>query len=242
MKTVQGVTGQEVQAEHAACGPGVIEAVGHTAAGGVTQSCSGRLWYATFTETLDSLCPDMDRVEMANCSSALSATFQRQVDVQDFGPAIRLRDRPGAPANPHDVVVGLGTDPDSPETQVQRARRVVQYETMLERGTITAEQVEACERYLAVAGAAEGARARSLIPTGRLPAWMRGAPTERLVKATIDLRSARSAIGNNGRALMDLLVVENLLISAIAERRREDRKTTLGQVQATLTRLAEHWG
>ncbi|APT57791.1 hypothetical protein RGI145_12385 [Roseomonas gilardii] len=125
--------------------------------------------------------------------------------------------------------------------QVQRAKRLVQYEAMHERGTISGAHLEVCERYLAEAEAASGSRDRPTVPCGRLPPWMQGHPTERQVRATVDLRSARAAIGLNGRALMDLLVIENLSVSTIAERRYEDRKSTLGQILATLTRLAEHW-
>ncbi|MFK4047247.1 hypothetical protein ACI2KH_20020 [Roseomonas mucosa] len=176
-----------------------------------------------------------------NKAQALLVGRKRQVDVRDYGPAIRMRRKASQPENPRDVAKEFGPDPADPQTQVRRARRVVQYAMMHERGTITDQQREACDRYLVEVEAVHGAKDRPTIPCGRLPPWMQGHPSERQVRATVSLRAACAAIGNNGRALMDLLVIENLSVSLIAERRKEDRKATLGQVQATLTRLAEHW-
>jgi hypothetical protein len=161
--------------------------------------------------------------------------------VGDYGPSIR-REKASA-GLPKAVEVVDRPDPEAPQgVSVRGARRVCYYDELWRRGTIDDAQREACDRYLMESEMEQGARDRPTISTGRTPPWMHGHPAEMQVRAAVSLRGARTAVGKNGRALCDLLIVENLSVRAIADRRKERPEVTMGQVGATLTRLAEHWG
>ena len=155
---------------------------------------------------------------------------------EEYAPAARLvaLDR----AERRDVA-----DPDDPNRTVRVARLTCHYDQLHRRGTLSDAQREACDRYLMEAEVAEGAKDRPTARVGgRTPPWMQGHPAETQVRAVVSLRAARAAVGLNGRALCDLLVLANLDVAAIADRRKERREVTMGQIKASLTRLAEHWG
>jgi hypothetical protein len=151
----------------------------------------------------------------------------------DYGPVVRLKRG--------EVEKTQGPDPESPKDDIRRAKLVVAYEVLWRAKAIDDAQREACDRYLMDAEAAEGAKDAQGNAVGRLEPWRKGHPPERQLQALVSLRNARAALGPNGRALCDLLMLENLSVRKIAERRGERQEVTMGQLLASLTRLAEHW-
>lgn len=134
-------------------------------------------------------------------------------------------------------------EPENPNRSVRGLRTIVQYHHLWVRGTLNDAQREACDRYLMECEAEQGARDRpGMESAGRAPGVRQTWPADAQIRAVVSLRAARAAVGLNGRALLDLLVLTNLSVRQIAERRKEDQKVTMGQVQATLTRLGEWWG
>jgi hypothetical protein len=166
--------------------------------------------------------------------AALRRGQRRAVDGPDYGPAIRL--------NRGEVERTEGACPIAPNVTVRRAKLVVAYEVLWRARAISDEQREACDRYLIEVEAADGARTGQGRPEGGsapLPVWH---PQDRQVRALVSLRAARLALGCDRRALLDLLIVGNLSVKQIAERRKCRRGTALAQIGEALDILVEHWG
>jgi hypothetical protein len=126
--------------------------------------------------------------------------------------------------------------------QIRTARLVCHYHALWQRGTLDDGQREACDRYLMEAEAEAGAQDRPTVSTGRTPPWQQGHLSDRQLHLASSLRRARAVMGTSGRLLCDLFIIENLPVRQIAERRQERQEVTMGQIKATLTRLAELWG
>jgi hypothetical protein len=166
---------------------------------------------------------------------AMRAGLRRAVDAPDYGPAIRL--------NRGEVERTEGPCPMRPNVTVRRAKLVVAYAVLWRAGAITDEQREAGDRYLFEVEAAQGARAGMPADCARygqpLPSWH---PKDRQVRALVSLRAARMVLGCERRALLDLLVLGNLSVRQIAERRRCRRGVVVADIQEALEVLAQHWG
>lgn len=171
---------------------------------------------------------------------ALRQGTRRAVDGPDYGPlyALERKDKNRA----RQIMKELRPDPADPRREVQGCRRVEEFRRMHTNGTLDVHQFLAAERYLDTAEAAAGATAGRSEAVGRLPPWMQGHPSEWQVMASVSLGRARAAVGCEGRALVDLLVLANLSVRAIAQRRAENPHETKGRILGTLSLLAEHWG
>ncbi|WP_424139714.1 hypothetical protein [Roseomonas chloroacetimidivorans] len=146
--------------------------------------------------------------------------------VRDYGPSIR---RKKASVGYSKAVEAVERPPPKPPRRILRgARRVCYYDELWRRGAIDDAQREAFDRYLMESEMEQGARDRPISSTGRTPPWLQGHPAKMQVRAAVSLRGVRSAVGNNGRALADLLVFENFSVRQISERRDEDQKVTMG--------------
>jgi hypothetical protein len=155
------------------------------------------------------------------------------IDRTDYGPSIRL--------NRGEIEKQVATCPDNPNATIKWGEGVA-YEVLWRPHAVDDAQCEACGRYLMDAEAALGARNRPIIQVTRAGPWDQSHPSERQVKALVSLRNARAILGGNGPAHCDLLIVENLSVRKIAERRNERQEVSMRQVLATRTRLGEHWG
>lgn len=130
-----------------------------------------------------------------------------------------------------------GPDPDQPNRTVRRARRVVHYLAM----DLTDPQREAADRLCVQAERASGAGWR---PGGMhlaRPLWQRGHPTEAQIAALADLRRAREALGAVAWLLVETVIIRNVAVDRLAERRGESRHVLRGRLLAALDRLVELW-
>lgn len=111
------------------------------------------------------------------------------------------------------------------------------HDQMARSGTISPVQWEACRRYLALAEATRGGMPCAL---GSLGSSARSG-IEGQVHAKLSLQAAHAALGPSAQALCDALILENLAVRTIAERCGVRAENAMGQIQAALTRLVEHW-
>lgn len=132
-------------------------------------------------------------------------------------------------------------DPTNPNRTIRRARVVCHYDTAWRKGQISDAEREAADRYAQTYERADGARERHDGPTSMSRAWERTPPLTQL-QASASITMAHQAVGNDAAGLLRDYVIRNLTAEQIAEKRREDRKLTMGRIRATLCRLAEHWG
>jgi hypothetical protein len=151
----------------------------------------------------------------------------------DYGPAIQRR-------NGRLEVVDAA-DPDSPARTIRRARVTCHYDTAWRKGQISDAEREAADRYAITCDRFAGAKERHDGPVSTSRAWERTPPMTAL-QASASLTEAHKAVGMDGAALLAKYVRDNLTAEAIAQRRNEDRKLTMGRIRAALCRLAEHWG
>lgn len=164
--------------------------------------------------------------------------------VVDTGPTILMPDAKGKlrpTLHPRLEVVHDAADPDAPNRTITRARVACHYDTAWRKGQISAAEREAADRYAITHDRAQGAQERQGGPTASSSPWERTPPLTAL-QAVASLTSAHKAIGNDAAALVTAYVAFNQPAEAIAQRRREDRKVTMGRIKAALHRLAEHWG
>ncbi len=144
----------------------------------------------------------------------------------------------------------------NPNRNISRARVVWSYDRLHNCGAIDDDQRDACDKYAMLSEQERGASWQSgEIAGGRRPAWQKGHPILTAIQATAALRSVNKALGNQARALVVLLVVQNLTVREIARRfkrvdvdadgqktiRTIDEKQVMGHINAALTRMAEHW-
>ena len=142
-----------------------------------------------------------------------------------------------------EIVVERGpAEPGQPRPM--RLRATCAYDRLHARGGITDPQREAADRYATLREAETGARWRPSAPTGiRAPRNAdAGHPILSQVQAAAHLRRVHETLGRQARAVLALLVVDNLPVKEIAERQRVGPDVAMGLVLAALTRLAEHWG
>lgn len=172
---------------------------------------------------------------MSVVQKALRDGVRRAIDTPDYGTSIR-RQR-------GEIAKEMRADLDNPNREVRGCRRVEEFRRMREAGTITLEHALACERYIQTASAAEGVndfpRCEAV---GRQPPWMQGHPAEWRLTARVSMENAIRALGCSAAAIVEMLVLENLNLSAIAKRRGISPTEARATVRAALTRLAEHWG
>ena len=140
------------------------------------------------------------------------------------------------------VIERAPAEPGQPRSM--RLRATCAYDRLHARGGITDPQREAADRYAALREAETGARWRPSAPTGiRTPRYAdSGHPIISQVQAAAQLRRVHEVLGRQARAVVALLVVDNLPVKEIAERHRVGPDIAMGMVLAALTRLAEHWG
>lgn len=171
---------------------------------------------------------------------ALRAGHRRAVDpVTDYG-SLHVLDQK-KPKDQRRVEKVSRPDHENPNREIMGCRRVEEFRRMHQAGTIMLEHFLACERYIVTASAAMGVHDQDRSPVGRRPPWQQGHPAEQQLAARVSLRNAANALGCSAHALVEMLVLENLSVKAIAERCKIDRKEAKGAVIAALTRLAEHW-
>ncbi|MBC9176777.1 hypothetical protein [Pseudoroseomonas ludipueritiae] len=166
---------------------------------------------------------------------ALRHGTRRAVDpVTDYGPTLRL--------NRGDVEKVMRPDPENPNREVMGCRRVEEFRRMHQAGTIMLEHFLACERYIVTASAAMGVHDQDRCPVGRRAHWQQGHLADQQLAAMVSMRNAIAALGCSAHALVEMLVLENLPLAKIAQRRGMNPTEAKGAVRAALTRLAEHWG
>lgn len=164
---------------------------------------------------------------------ALRNGMRRQVDVPDYGPNIRL--------NRGEVEKTEGPDPDDIKRTVKRAKRVVAYEVLHRARVITDEQREACDWYLTEYCWSQGVRHRPEVPTRCDPSLV-GHPSDRQLRAILRMRNAVASLGCANRALIDLLILDNLSVRKIAIRLKTRHSTVVEALQEALTGLCKHLG
>ncbi|EHL99368.1 hypothetical protein HMPREF9946_03130 [Acetobacteraceae bacterium AT-5844] len=165
---------------------------------------------------------------------ALRNGMRRQVDVPDYGPNIRL--------NRGEVEKTEGPDPDDIKRTVKRAKRVVAYEVLHRAGVLTDEQREACDRYLVEAERAVGRSGRAdVIGLGGADPWRAFGPSDQQLRALVSMRNVRAAIGCQYRALVDMLILENMSVRDITKRLRTGRDAVKTSLQEATTALCNHW-
>jgi hypothetical protein len=151
----------------------------------------------------------------------------------DYGPSIRL--------NRGETEKASRPDPTQVNREVLGCRRYEEFRRLHQLGTITLEHFLACERYIVTASAAMGIHDTDKSPVGRRPPWQQGHMADQQLAARVSIRNAANALGPSAHALVEMLVLENLTLKKIAERRDMNPTETKGEVRAALTRLAEHW-
>jgi hypothetical protein len=152
----------------------------------------------------------------------------------DLGPLIQ-RER-------GDLVVVDATDPERPNAPaVRRAERNPHYAQWRRNGKINAAEYQACERYVILHEARDGARWRPDAAIHVSGGGMGGGPTMTMVQASAAITTAHRAIGNDGAAILRLFVLENHNMAEVARRRGEHQHVAAGRAMATIRRLAEHW-
>jgi len=172
---------------------------------------------------------------------ALRAGTRRAVDqATDYGALLVLDQK--KPKGQRRAEKVSRPDPSNPNREIMGCRRVEEFRRMHEAGTIRLEHFLACERYIVTASAAMGVHDQDRSPVGRRPPWQQGHVADQQLAAMVSMRNAANALGNSAHAMVQMLVLENLNVSAIAERLHMDRKEAKGTLIAALTRLAEHWG
>ena len=163
--------------------------------------------------------------------------------VVDTGPTILMRDAKGKlrPALHPRLEVVEAADPDAPNRTITRARVACHYDTAWRKGQISSAEREAADRYAITYDRSQGAQDRQGGPSTAANPWERTPPLTAL-QAVASLTSAHKAMGNDAAALVKAYVALNQSAEAIAIKRHEDRKVTMGRIKAALRRLAEHWG
>jgi len=173
---------------------------------------------------------------------ALRNGMRRAVDPIDYGSLHAMDAERKIPKAARRAERHQRPDPEDPNRTVWGCRRVEEFRRLEAAGSISLEHAMACERYILTAAAAEGANDQAKPIVGRLPPWMQGHPAEQQLMARVSLRNAINALGNSAHALVQMLVLENLTIKAIAARKEINPTEAKGEIRAALTRLAEHWG
>lgn len=156
------------------------------------------------------------------------------------------------------VVDHKAADPEQPNRTVSRPVICNVYDRLHNRGANTGlsrDERDAAERY---GEWREQELGSSRIGTvgdagGNVPAWQRTNATEVQIQAIGKLRALHAAVGPRGEALLDLLVVRNMSLGAIAAgfsykhpitgRQMEySEKVVVGWLQFTLSLAAVHMG
>ena len=156
----------------------------------------------------------------------------RMTGAPDYGPHIQI--------NRGDLVKTEGPDPEDVKRTVKRAKRVVSYEVLHRAGVLTDEQREACDRYCVEAERAMGSRSGGIIPTRSDP-WSVTGPSDQQLRALVSMRNVRAAIGCRYRALVDMLILENMSVRDITKRLRTGRDAVKISLQDATTALCNHW-
>jgi hypothetical protein len=165
---------------------------------------------------------------------ALRAGTRRAVDtITDYGPSIRL--------NRGEVEKEEVACPDNPKRTVRRAKRVVAYEVLHRANVISDEQREACDWYLTEYCWSQGVRHKPGIPTRTEPSLV-GHPSDRQLKAILRMRNAVGSMGCANRALVDLLILDNLSVRELTARLKIRQPTVITALQEALTALCKHLG
>lgn len=165
--------------------------------------------------------------------NATAKTRARPIrDPNDYGPSAAMSRREVVDA----------ADPDNPNRTVRRARVVCHYDTAWRRGSLTAEERNACDRYARLVEAAGGAcEDRGEFVGDRPPPHMRDGGILAKVRAQAVITDANAALGRSATKTMRLYVVANMSADDMAERDGLHSRVVWGLVVAAVRRLTEHW-
>lgn len=165
---------------------------------------------------------------------ALRGGTRRAVDtITDYGPSIQI--------NRGAVEKTEGACPDDPKRTVRRAKRVVAYEVLHRAHVLSDDQREACDWYLTEYCWSQGVRHKPGVPTRTEPSLV-GHPGERQLKAILRMRNAVAVMGCANRALLDLLILDNMSVRDITARLKVRQPSVVAALQEALTALCKHLG
>ena len=140
-----------------------------------------------------------------------------------------------------DVSVETAPELDNPNRTICRARVVCSYDRLASRGAITEAQRLAADRYGYLREQETGASWRADSEGRSASSWQKGHPIHTALTAAALLREAHIALGPRARAVVHLLVVENMTAKDMAIRLSVREEQAPGLISAALERLVEHW-